>query len=255
MASSNDELALHQGFVLERALCGWTPTPMCTLEAFQSQMASKNTIRDFKTIVLPGEVDRSIGDMLLSDAGVDEEFLDAHQHLDPYRPRGRRSQDAPVACIWKFPQRFQYGSSCDENVYAAISAHEGIEVLNASLWLHGRMAMLFIERPQNILEKLNDLPLEDELRELIPQADPAVSIEDFVSQLIYERWVDAVAQFHVSYVTGSFLWYVAEAVEQNLDQAKYLAFRKRSVEIATEEAWEGILRRLDRRVRIKAINN
>ncbi|KAM0454967.1 hypothetical protein ACHAPV_008108 [Trichoderma viride] len=127
-------------------------------------------------------------------------------------------------------------------------------MLSVSLWISKQQDISVLLVQQSVTncpetEVPADPSLEDELQRKLPHAGPKISIQDYINQLAYERWVEYVAELSIERVFSDLLWRAAEAIEQNLDTARYIASEGGALYLADERAWEGMLRRLDFRMR------
>lgn len=127
-------------------------------------------------------------------------------------------------------------------------------MLNVSLWVAKQrgISILLVQRSITNCQETEvrtDSSLEDELREKLPHAGLDISIKDYINQLAYERWVEYIAELSIETTFSDLIWESMGAIEQNLDTARYIASEGGALYLADEHAWEGVLRRLDRRMR------
>jgi hypothetical protein len=129
-------------------------------------------------------------------------------------------------------------------------------LFDVSLWLESSISILLVQRSDTQCWNTGvptEPSFEEELREKLPEAGLNISIEDYVNQLAYERWVEFVAELQLEETSATLVLEAMTAVERNLDQARYMAACGKSVFVANEQAWEDILRRLERRLRVRAL--
>ncbi|PON26235.1 hypothetical protein TGAM01_v204711 [Trichoderma gamsii] len=244
------EDSVRRGFALEPSTNGqYKITSLSTLRRLQSHLSSPQRI-----VVLPGQLDEATIEMLTSH-GVPHEFVKSHLEGTEYSWRGSRPQDAIAAYFWVVPQFVRCCGQCTTDVFEYTTNSRGrVVLLSVSLWVSKQqlISVLLVQRSVTNCEETEvpaDPSLEDELRRKLPHAGLTISIKDYINQLAYERWVEYVAELNIETVSSDLLWRAAEAVEQNLDTARYIAAEGDALYLADERAWEGMLRRLDFRMR------
>lgn len=252
MATDGQDL-IKRGFVLESTNGGYRATPLSTLGEIQFQLLSTP-----RTIVLPGQLDEIII-QVLAIFGVSQDFLKTHLEDTEYSCRGRRPQDAETTYFWAIPQFVRCCGECTTEPFSYTASSRGpVKLLGVSLWVAKQRGISVLLVQQSVTrcqetEVLADPSLEDELREKLPHAGPNISIQDYINQLAYERWVEYISELTIETTFPDLIWDAMRAIEQNLDTARCIALGGDTPYLADEEAWEGILRRLDRRMRcIKA---
>lgn len=128
-------------------------------------------------------------------------------------------------------------------------------MLSVSLWVSKQrgISILLVQHSLTNCPEETEVPadpsLEDELREKLPRAGPNISITDYINQLVYERWVKYVVELNIDRASSDLIWRAIEAVEQNLDTARYIASEGGALYLADERVWEVLLQRLDLRMR------
>lgn len=127
-------------------------------------------------------------------------------------------------------------------------------MLGVALWVAKQrgISILLIQQSVTRCQRTKmqaDSSLEDELREKLPHADFEISIEDYVNQLAYERWLEYVAELNIETTFPDLIWEAMQGIEQNLDTVRYIVSHGKKLYFADEHAWEDILRRLERRLR------
>ncbi|KAM0515017.1 hypothetical protein ACHAPE_006339 [Trichoderma viride] len=246
---TDDEDSIKRGFVLEPINGRYRATPLSTVGELQFQLLSTP-----RTIVLPGQLDKATI-QVLTYCGVSPEFLKAHLEDTPYSRRGTRPQDAIATYFWQIPQFVRCCGKCTTEDFAYTTDSRGpVVMLNVSLWVAKQRDtfVLLVQQSNTNCEETEaraDSSLENELREKLPHAGPNISIQDYINQLAYERWVEYIAELSIETTFSDLIWEAMEAIEQNLDTARYIALEDKTLYLADEYAWEGILRRLDRRMR------
>jgi hypothetical protein len=245
---TDDEISLGRAFVLESTNGQYEATSLSTLEELRFQLLSNPRI-----IVLPGLLDEPTIQMLKS-YGVPHDFVKAHLEGTAYSWRGSRPQDATAPYFWVIPQFVRCCGRCTTEDFAYTTNSRGpVVMLSVSLWSARRLdpSVLLVQRSMTNCQETQvraDPPLEDELRVKLPCAGLNITIQDYINQLAYERWVEYIAEFNLATMYPGLIWEVMEAIEQNLETARYIASEGNTLYFANEHAWESLLRRLDRRM-------
>lgn len=252
------EDSIKPGFVLESTNGQYKIAPLSTLRRLQSHLPSYHLTSYLpspqRTVVLPGQLDEATIEELTS-YGVPNGFLKSHLEGTEYSWRGSRPQDATAAYWWVVPQFVRCCGKCTTEVFEYTTNSRGrVVLLSVSLWVskHRDISVLLVQQSVTNCPETQvpaDPSLEDELRIKLPHVGPIISIKDYINQLAYERWVEYVHELNIETVFSDLLWRAAEAVEQNLDTARYIASEGDALYLADEHAWEGMLRRLDFRMR------
>ncbi|KAL7921529.1 hypothetical protein ACQKWADRAFT_327590 [Trichoderma austrokoningii] len=248
MARDDDD-ALERGFVLESTNGRYKATALLTLGKLQFHLLSP-----LRIIVLPGELDE-LTTRTLTSYGVPHEFLKAHFKGTEYSCRGSRPQDATATYFWEVPQFVRCCGKCTAEDFEYTTTSRGpVVMLSVSLWVTKErdMSVLLVQQSMTKCHEAKvraDPSIEDELREKLPLAGLHLSIQDYVNQLAYERWVEYVAELNLETTFSDLVWSAMRAIEQNLDTARYVAAEGGTLYLADIHAWEGMLQRLDRRTR------
>lgn len=247
--ATGDKDSIRRGYVLEQTNGRYRATSLSTVGELHFQLLSTP-----RTIVLPGQLNEATIQVLTS-YGVPHQFLKAHLEGAEYSWRGSRPQDATAAYFWEMPQFVRCCGKCTTEDFAYITDSRGpVVMLNVSLWVAKQrgISILLVQRSITNCQETEvrtDSSLEDELREKLPHAGLDISITDYINQLAYERWVEHIAELSIETTFSDLIWESMGAIEQNLDTARYIASEGGALYLADEHAWEGILRRLDRRMR------
>lgn len=247
--ATDDEAALERGFVLESTNGRYRATPLSTLGRLQFQLLSP-----LRIIVLSGKLGE-LTSRTLTSYGVPHEFVKAHFNGTEYSCRGSRPQDATATYFWEVPQFVRCCGKCTTEAFEYTTTSRGpVVMLSVSLWVTKArdMSVLLVQQSTTDCQQTKvraDPSIEDELREKLPLAGLHLSIQDYVNQLAYERWMEYVAELNIETTALKLIWHAMRAIEQNLDTARYIASEGRDTYLADIHAWEGMLRRLDRRIR------
>ncbi|KAL6887021.1 hypothetical protein GGI43DRAFT_431628 [Trichoderma evansii] len=246
---TDDEASIKRGFVLESIAGRYRSTPLSTVGELQFQLMSAPRI-----IVLPGQLDEAIIQVLTS-FGVPHKFLRAHLLEDTeYDWRGSRPQDAVASYFWAIPQFVRCCGKCTTETFEYTTDSRGpVVILGASLWVAKQkgISILLVQQSVTRCQNTNlraDPSLEDELREKLPHAGLNISVEDYINQLAYERWVEYLTELHIESTFPALIWEAMASIEQNLDMSRYITLDGNTLYLADEHAWEDILRRLERRM-------
>lgn len=252
----DDELAVRRGFVIEWPPEGCRQFRMSTAKDLDWQLQLVNASPVPRILVLPGHLDEATKAVFSKHHNcVTKEFLDAHAWSGScIRPKGCDQDDGVTTCHWVFPQTVPDGY---RHANAGYATSRGTAVLLSASLCIIRIPILIIERSSSTSdetpEPLASLAFEDEIRYLLPQHRVGMLIEDYVNQLAYERWADFVTALRPRDMTQDMLFAAMGAMEQNLDQVRYLFARGRRLNVAGEDAWADMLLRLQRRIRVMTL--
>ncbi|KAL7892523.1 hypothetical protein HDV63DRAFT_415266 [Trichoderma sp. SZMC 28014] len=255
---TDDEDSVKRGFVLEPINGRYRATPLSTVGELQFHLLSTS-----RTIVLPGKLDEATA-QVLTDSGVSHKFLKAYLEDATYSSRGSRPQDAIATYCWRIPQFVKCCGECTkcatEEFEDTTNSRGPVVLLRVSLWISKQrnISVLLVQQSDTDCENMCieapvDPSLEDELREKVPHAglEINISIPDYVNQLACERWAEYIAEFTIDDTSPRLLWDSLRLIEQNFDTARHIALRGGAQYLASEQPWEDLLRRLDRRMRYR----
>jgi hypothetical protein len=129
------------------------------------------------------------------------------------------------------------------------------ELLTAYLWKKGNTHILIVE--PSSLHSMGRLPsptLEDDIRNEFVGDCYGLSVEEHVSLLIYERWLDCMACLKMTEATSSVLWELTIAVDYNIEQTRYM--RRQDWDMCfedEEDAWNNIISMIKHRETLKML--
>ncbi|UKZ71700.1 uncharacterized protein TrAtP1_012649 [Trichoderma atroviride] len=204
--ATNGEDSNERGFVLKSADGRYRVTPLPTVGELHLQLLSTS-----RTIVLPGQLDEATIQVLTSH-GVPRQFLKAHLKDTEYSWRGSRPQDVTAAYFWAMPQFVRCCGKCTTEDFEYITdCQRPVVMLNVSLWVAKQQGIPVLLVQQSITncqqtEVQSDPTLEDELREKLPHAGPNISIQDYINQLAYERWVEYIGELTTESTSSDLIW-------------------------------------------------
>ncbi|KAL6813621.1 hypothetical protein V8C40DRAFT_270292 [Trichoderma camerunense] len=174
-------------------------------------------------------------------------------HLSGTAPTPTRYSAPQMACRWRFPQLVTDGWECsDTKISSALGKHV---VLSASFWC-AKVPMLFVSQP--MFTTRSSRPFEDKCLDqeiawdFPPQYSGEMKIEEYINFKVYHRWVAFLGALRPSDLTREMLFEVTRALEQNLEEARYLLGRGWAMSGANVGDWKELLDRLMRRVDIMA---
>lgn len=105
---------------------------------------------------------------------------------------------------------------------------------------------------------------EDDLREALDGVDDsddggggkavlaaAATVEGVVEELVYQRWIDYLAEMRFGAEYGEkMFWQTMAALEQNLDEARYLTRQGKTLDHVAPSMWEDLIQRLHLRIEL-----
>lgn len=177
--------------------------------------------------------------MLTSYTRVTPKFLREHVWgVGMYRARGRSCKNSAKSWCWKVPRH----------------AQSDVGLFYASLWVADEMSILLVQQHPHPLieEKFHSSALEDEVWAALDGKGCDLSVEDHVSQLIYERWIDFMVELKMTDATATVLWELLAAVEYNLEQLIYMR-QQNGILLIEEEAWDRVRRMIMDRIALKRL--
>ncbi|KAL7948246.1 hypothetical protein V8C42DRAFT_245899 [Trichoderma barbatum] len=162
-----------------------------------------------------------------------------------------------MACRWKFPQRLRGGHGYGGKTYS-VAGWKAV-LLSVSLWAE-TTPMVFIERPCTSPdapeEEFHSPTFEADIVSVFANnlcdAQDDAAPEKFINEMVYDRWTALVAEMRPGDMDREMLFDFLAAVEQNLEQARYLTTRRKPLRLADVQGWREILRRLQRRASVMA---
>ncbi|KAK0756704.1 hypothetical protein N5P37_010860 [Trichoderma harzianum] len=173
-------------------------------------------------------------------------------HLQGTAPTPTRYSAPQMACRWRFPQLVTDGWECsDTKISSALGKHV---VLSASFWC-AKVPMLFVSQPMftSSSRPFEDKCLDQEIAWDFPaQYSGEMKIEEYINFWVYHRWVAFLGALRPSDLTREMLFVVMKALEQNLEEVRYLSGRGWGMSGANVGDWKELLDRLMRRVDIMA---
>ncbi|KAL7909973.1 hypothetical protein GGI35DRAFT_478852 [Trichoderma velutinum] len=172
-------------------------------------------------------------------------------HLQGTAPSPSR-YNVPMACRWRFPQLVTDGWECRDTKYT--SALGKSVILSASFWCH-KVPMLFISQPifTSSNGPFDQKSLDQELGWEYPaQYNGEMKIEEYINFWVYHRWVAFLGALRPCDMTREMLFAATKALEQNLEEVRYLIGRGWSMNGARVRDWRELLDRLMHRANIMA---
>ncbi|KAM0255796.1 hypothetical protein ACHAQJ_005383 [Trichoderma viride] len=254
MSPSSSRPAIQRSFVIEWTsyTCTWKHTPH--LDNFQSRMNWENYEDGCRLLVLPGSLDEKAVQKLTTCCEVEREFLHAYMQKGLYRPRYRSGGASEKSWCWKFPQLLSFDEHAEEKCTGSLGK---VELLGAYLWVGTDIDILIVEpwfpRATGVKQPS---ALEDDILGVLADRGSTLSVADYVGKLIYKRWVEYMARLDITEAVSSVLWELTAAVEQNIEQTKFMRHqRDGELLIADEEAWNNIMSMIKHRENLKMLEH
>lgn len=157
-----------------------------------------------------------------------------------------------MACRWIYPQLVTEGWECRNTKYS--SALGKSVMLTVSYWC-AKIPMLFVLHPNWTSW---DRPFDQKnLDWEIGWESPAkytgeMKFEEYINFWVYHRWVAFLGALRPCDMTREMVFAVTRALEQNLEEARYLFGRGWEMAGADVRDWKELIDRLMRRVNIMA---
>ncbi|OAQ71064.1 hypothetical protein VFPPC_03426 [Pochonia chlamydosporia 170] len=245
-------------------------------------LAGESTLLHGRMLVLrTSHIDDVVRETLANMAGVDGEFLDAHVLGRPYRPRAGNRR--PRWWTWKYPEVAARG-----NQIPLYRPGDGqvLTISRMSIWLGGNVPILLVghnavleKRDKKTKLKHEDAVVasgygatgytfpssnqrtemssfeEDLWETLISLTGTHTPIEEILADMIHDRWTACLSamrlEIHNADQEQKSLWRAMAALEQNLDEAKYLSRKGSTLDAVCPSAWEHLIARLEMRIHLR----